>query len=282
MGGVDIHRTARTLRDLVEPVAAGVYFAPEALARYEKLGLSYLPGYFCSRGGCLGKVPAEVITAAFGVFKPALVKRAVDEGWAKTDPEPVLEARQAGAVEQLARILGEPNDDVARATDVLRSLTDGLDVAGRMLFAGLSSLPWPDTRWGALWRAADNVREHRGDGHVAAWVAHVDPVEINLMTELWWGLPLGSYVRTRGWDEDEVAAARERLEARGLVQEGAFTPEGEELRASIERETDEAEREVAERLGDRAGELFALLEPWSTAIVEAGGYPVDPSTLTRK
>lgn len=281
MREVDLSKTARTLRDLVEPIAAGVYFAPEAASRYEALGLSWIPGYFCSRGGCLGKVPGSVIAAAFGVFKPAVVEAAVAEGWSRTDPEPVLEARLAGAVDQLTRILGEPGEEVRRATHILRSLTEGLDVAGRPLFAGLSALPWPDTPWGALWRAADLVREHRGDGHIGAWIHRVDAVEINLLTELWWRMPLGSYVRTRGWSDEEVDAARARLEARGLIAEGTFTPEGEALRAEIERDTDLAEREVVARLRDRADELFSLLQPWARAIVEAGGYPVDPSTLTR-
>lgn len=279
---MDLSRTARTLRDLVEPIAASVYYAPEAFDRYESLGLSYFPGYFCSRGGCMGKAPGAVIAAAFAVFKPSMVEEAVAEGWARTDPEPVLEARLAGAVEQLTRILGEPDDDVRRATAILRSLTDDLEVAGRPVFAGLTTLPWPESEWGALWRAADLVREHRGDGHVSAWIAHVDPVEITLMTELWWRIPLGSYVKTRGYEEDEVDAARRRLEERGLIEGHEFTQEGERLRSFIEAETDDAEDEVVRRLGDRAGELFSLLESWTKAILEEGGYPVDPSALSRK
>src|SRR5438128_1810265 len=42
-------RTARTLRDLAEPIAACVYFVPEALEGYKKLGLDdYATGYFSS------------------------------------------------------------------------------------------------------------------------------------------------------------------------------------------------------------------------------------------
>jgi hypothetical protein len=279
---MDLSRTARTLRDLVEPLAAAVYFSPEAQSRYGELGLSYLPGYFCSRGGCLGKVPGQVIASAFAVFEPDMVVRSVEEGWSRTDPEAVLAARLAGATEQLGRILGDPDDDIRRATEVLRSLTDGLPVAGRAIFAGLTSLPWPgDDGWGDFWRAADLVREHRGDAHVAAWIAHVDPVEITLMTELWWGIGLGTYVRTRGFDDDAIAGGIASLEARGLVADGEFTPEGEELRAFIEHETDVAESEVVRRLGGGAADLFAMLEHWKDAVVADGAYPVDPATLTR-
>ena len=41
---------------------------------------------------------------------------------------------------------------------------------------------------GAMWRAADLVREHRGDSHVIAWaVGGADAVEVLLLTEQWWG-----------------------------------------------------------------------------------------------
>jgi hypothetical protein len=277
----DLHPTARRLRDLVEPIAAGVYFAPEAIEGYKAEGLDYFEGYFCSRGACLGKAPGSVICAAFGAFKPAVVDAAVTAGWAKTDPEPLLAARLAGAEAQLQRLLGDPTEQVEHATKLLFELTDGVDPSGRMLYSGLSVLPRSGSAWGDLWRAADLVREHRGDGHIAAWIAHVDSTEITVLTELAWGIPPRSYVYTRGWNEAEVDAACERLTDRGLVTEGgtAFTPAGKELRSEIERETDRAERVIVDRLGDRVDELFGMLEPWSQAIIAGGGYPVDFSKL---
>jgi hypothetical protein len=275
----DLHQTARRLRDLLEPIAAGVYFAPEAIEGYKELGLDYFEGYFCSRGACLGKAPWSVVCAAFAAFKPEAVENAVTGGWSKTHPDPMLAARLAGAEAQLQRLLGDPTDDVAHATKLLYELTDGVDPSGRMLYSGLSVLPRPDSPWGNLWHAADLVREHRGDGHIAAWIGHVDSTEITVMTELSWGIPPRSYVYTRGWNEEEVDAAVERLEERGLLKDGALTTEGQELRKEIERQTDRAEREIVDRLGDRAGELFGLVEPWSKAIVAGGGYPVDFSQL---
>ena len=275
----DLHATARRLRDHLEPIAAGVYFAPEAIDGYKELGLNYFEGYFCSRSACLGKAPWSVVCAAFAAFKPEAVKDAVTGGWSKTDPEPMLAARLAGAEAQLQRLLGDPTDDGAHATKLLYELTDGVDPSGRMLYSGLSVLPRPDSAWGNLWHAADLVREHRGDGHIAAWVEHVDSTEITVLTELAWGIPPRSYVYTRGWNEEEVDAAVARLEERGLLKDGALTPAGKDLRKEIERQTDRAEREIVERLGDRADELFGLVEPWSKAIVANGGYPIDFSQL---
>src|SRR3954469_131948 len=102
-----VRRLSRRLRDLVEPIAANVYFAEEAQKEYAELGLGYPQGYFSSRGACMGQVPGEVIAAAFGVFYPTMVKGFVDEAWAKTDQPTILAARQNGATASLRRILGD-------------------------------------------------------------------------------------------------------------------------------------------------------------------------------
>ena len=276
-----LFKTARALRNVTEPIAAGVYFAPEAQTEYRALDLDYFESYFCSRSACLGAAPWSVVCAAFAAFKPAAVKSAVTAGWSKSTPKALLRARELGATGQLERLLGDiaSETDVARATEILYRMTDGVDPSGRALYAGLSILDRPTTPFGALWRAADLVREHRGDGHIAAWIPHVDSTEITVMTELAWGIPPRSYVYTRGWNEEEVDAACERLRARGIIADGALTAEGTELRDHIERTTDLATRAVVDRLGDDAAELIALLDPWADAIVVGGGYPASPKNL---
>ncbi|HLM65774.1 MAG TPA: hypothetical protein VK306_15875 [Acidimicrobiales bacterium] len=282
----DLHTTARRLGRLVEPLAAAIYFSPEAQERYDAFGLNYVEGYFCSRSASLGKAPWRLVTAVFGAFKPEVVERAVEGGWAKTDPDAMLDARLAGARDQARRLIGEqPVADLLRAAELLLDATDGVDPSGRALFSGLLGLevPGEDDPYGRLWRAADRVREHRGDGHIAAWVPHVDSTEITLLSELWWGMTPGSYVWTRGYDADDVAAARGRLAARHLIsgdgEDAALTPEGLQLRQDIEVATDLAAREPIRRLGDRVDELLVLLEPWSAAMVGKGGYPASASEM---
>src|SRR3954470_16771515 len=90
------------------------------MAAYEELGLSYLPGYFCSRSACMGQVAGEVVVSAFGVFNPAIVIPAVDEGWSKTAPRTILDARERGATASLARLLGDEPAGAERATELLR------------------------------------------------------------------------------------------------------------------------------------------------------------------
>jgi hypothetical protein len=278
-----VRRLSRRLRDLVEPLAANVYFADEAQQAYADLGLNYPQGYFSSRGACMGQVPGEVIAAAFGVFNPAMVVMFVDQAWEQTDAATILGARRRGATAALERILGPKPEGAERATDLLRRMADACTNAGRPLYSGLSSLEWPGDLLGDLWRAADLVREHRGDGHVCAWVSHqLSAIEVLLMTEAWWGLPLNTYMRTRGWPAEEVDATLASLIDRGILADGVLTDAGTELRASVEAMTDRGERAVVDAVtDDEMQELFGLLEPWARAIVETGGYPTDPSTLSR-
>ena len=287
MGNDELRSLARRLRDLVEPIAANVYFAPEATAAYARLGVEgFGPGYFASRGGCLGQAPGEVIAAAFGVFKPAMVKVNVDITWGLTDAAAMRAAREEGAVASLTRLFGADATIAAgipRATELLqRAAAAAAPGEARALYSGLTSLGYPGTRIGDLWRAADLVREHRGDSHIIAWVANgLDPIEATLSTELWWRLPFISYVRTRGWNDEEIGGAVEHLRQAGLIDGEQFTREGEALRSEIEWVTDRQERPIVEALGADAEELLTLLEPMTDAVLAGKGYPRDPRLMTR-
>src|SRR5581483_2913329 len=277
----EVRRISRRLRDLIEPLAAHVYFAPAAQENYKALGLSYIPSYFRSRSACMGEVVGELVVAAFGVLNPASVCPAVEEG-RKVSVDDILAAREKGAIAGLTRILEGVPAGIDRATELLRQAGETCTCEGHSIYAGLRSLGFPGDPMGDFWRAADLLREHRGDSHIIAWTSHdVDAIEVTLLTELWWRMPLKSYVGTRGWSPEEIDAAVGRLIERGLIEGEGFTAEGEQLRGWIEEATDRQERRVVEALGDDADELLDMLEPWSKAVVASGGYPSDPSSLTR-
>jgi hypothetical protein len=91
MTTTDLQEQTCRLRNAVEPVAAGVVFAPESHAAYEALGFDGSPthqggvdrpnmtAYFTSRGACMGQVTGAVVAAAFGCFNPVVVVPAVEE-----------------------------------------------------------------------------------------------------------------------------------------------------------------------------------------------------------
>ena len=161
-----------------------------------------------------------------------------------------------------------------RARELLQRACEPLRPEGRPLFAGVLSQPMPSTDLGAAWRLADQLREFRGDSHTAAWIgAGLDATEIGLLSELYWGLPMRSYSRTRAWSEAEFTAAHERLQQRGLVDEVGFTDAGRSLRESIEVQTDLQMQPSIQALGSDLDELLSILLPWGAAIRDAKGYP---------
>jgi hypothetical protein len=283
----DFQEKARRLRNAVEPVAAGVYFAPEAHQAYQALGFGGSPvtqggvarpdmkAYFTSRGACMGQVPGEVVTAAFGCFNPTVVVPAVRAGWQVTSREAILGARERAAAAMLQRVLGDKPEGLARVTGLLRQAADAAAWAGRPIYGGLRSLGFPGHPLGEMWRAADLLREHRGDSHVIAWaVGGADAVEILLLTEQWWGLPARAYTPTRGWTGKDMDAGFGRLQSRGLMTGGEqLTDAGRAFREEIEVRTDELERPVLDALGDDLDELLKHLDAWSEAIIAAGSYP---------
>ncbi|MGH3970940.1 MAG: SCO6745 family protein [Mycobacterium sp.] len=277
---------ARALALAIEPFAGQVYFAPECHESYAALGFGPSrgktgevampdgPAYFCSRGSVMGQVSGEVIAAAFAVFNPAVVVPAVAHGWTLTDAATICAARTGGAVRQLRRILGPHPDGLGRALELLGRATERLPSAGKPLFAGLLIQGLLGEALADAWRLADELREYRGDVHVNVWTtAGFDAVEIGLITELYWGLPLRSYIRTRAWTEPDFAAAEERLQSRGLVRDGAFTDAGRAVREAIEVATDEGCAPIIAALGDNLDELVGVIGGWSRQVQSAGGYP---------
>ena len=285
---------ARLLARVIEPIVGQVYFSPECHARYAALGFSESPGasaegvaypdgpaYFTSRGSALGQAPGELVAAAFGVFNPEVVVPCVAQGWSLTDAATIADERLRGAVEQLDRILGDRPQGIDRAVDLLQRATAPLEPWGRALFAGTLSQPLPGEPLGDLFRLGDRLREYRGDSHIAAWVsAGFDAAEIGLLTELYWGLPSRTYVRTRAWSTAQLDEAEARLERDGLMADQALTDTGRSVREAVELATDAQMLPALEALGDDLDELAALITPWDRAVMAAAGYPPSPLAIT--
>jgi hypothetical protein len=103
----------------------------------------------------------------------------------------------------------------------------------------------------------------------------LDPVAMNVLTELWVGMPLGSYSATRGWSGSRIAAAAAAMEDAGLVESGLLTAAGRRFRDDIEAATDSLQAPVVAELGDALDDVVALLDDWSARCVAAGAFPPD-------
>ena len=146
------------------------------------------------------------------------------------------------------------------------------------MHAGLAALPWPDDALGPLWHACTILREHRGDGHLAACVAAgLTGLEANLLTEMRVGWAPQAYTATRGWSPEAIEAATDALTARGLLADGALTAEG--AAAARRRRGDHGparSQPAVAAIGDDLPRLTKQLDAWSQQIVDRGWFPPDP------
>ncbi|MDQ3107642.1 MAG: hypothetical protein M3Q68_07555, partial [Actinomycetota bacterium] len=273
-------KTWRTL----EPVHGLIYFAPEAGAAYEALGLPpAMGGYFASRAAAMGPVPAEVVIATFFNFFPAFVRETIPSAWSTATPAAILDARLSAASTALRARLGDLAEgrDLEEAAVLARRAAESSVqwVEGRPLFAGHASLPWPDEPLLVLWHAQTLLREFRGDGHIAAMVAEgVDGVEALILHGATGDVPPAVLRSSRRWPADEWSAGEERLRTRGWLDgEGGLTDAGRGHRQWVEDRTDALAAPAYDVLGEDGCErLRTLGRPLSRAIVEAGGFGFQP------
>ena len=273
--------TARALHDVVEPVHAMIYFAPEAFEEYEALGLTGpAEQYFPSRAAALGVVPWQVVQATFFGFSPIAVQFGLTEAWKKTTPEAVLAARMRGVDRALQRMAPDLIQDVEEALDLVRTACEGCSVPGRPLYAAHAALPEPDEKHLALWHGLALLREFRGDGHIAALVsAEVTAPQALVLNGAYRGGGMTKFLQqTRVWPQEDWDAAVVQLTERGWVTaNGALTDAGRAERDRIEEHTDQLALAPYEHLGqERTDRLRELLAPLAKACTGPGGFPARP------
>lgn len=273
----DAGRTAR----LLEPLHALGYFAPEVEAEVTGLGVRRgRAAYFASRAAAMGRVGAGPVAATFYVFNPSLVAHFVPAVWAAATPEAVVAARYRGVSAAWGRLLGAQaltSDEVGEAADLARTAAAGCTVAGRPLHAAHADLPWPDEPHLVLFHALTLLREHRGDGHVAALIgADLSGIEALVThTATGRGFTQPAAQATRGWSDEEWSAAVAGLAARGLMtSDGRLTEDGAALRTAVERRTEESAYAPWEHLGEAGTQRLAELgRPLVSTALENGAFP---------
>ena len=124
-----------------------------------------------------------------------------------------------------------------------------------------------------LWQLCTSLREHRGDGHVAALTAAgLDGLDAHVLIAAEQGNSPEDLQRTRGWTADDWAAAVARRAARGQIDaDGQLTDAGRSIRTAIEKRTDElAAAPFAPLSDDDRASLLAALDPLARAISASG------------
>ncbi|MFI1764333.1 hypothetical protein ACH41H_20105 [Streptomyces sp. NPDC020800] len=275
----------RQLWHLLEPLHAVLYYAPEVSEEAAALGYGTSdrwPGYFPLRAAPLGPVGAGRIASAFYSFSPRMVARYAGPAWGTASPQEVLAARLRGIDRTYRTLFGDrlADPELAEAAALARRAAGAAGTAGRPLAAANAELPWPEAPHLQLWQAATILREHRGDGHIAALLlADLDPVE-SLVSFAAVGAASVERFESRGWSGQEWSAARARLVARGLVRaDGTATEAGRALRRDVEEHTDRLAAAPWRVLGRADSDRLAhLLGDYWVAVLSSGLLPSE-STL---
>ncbi|MFD3480926.1 hypothetical protein [Streptomyces sp. NPDC058695] len=270
----------RQMWHLVEPLHAVLYYAPEAFEEAAGLGFrtdERWPSYFAWRAAPLGAAGPTRVASAFYSFNPDMVAEHVPAAWRTAAPDAVLAGRLRSVDRAYRTLFGERLDgpELAEAAALARRAAEAVNAEGRPLAAANAELPWPEEPHLVFWQAATVLREHRGDGHLAALLAAgLDPVEA-LVSFAAVGAASARTFTSRGWSQDQWDAARERLAARGLLDEtGSATEDGKALRAEVEERTDELAAAPWRTLGATdTARLSDLLGPLWVEVLGSGLLP---------
>ncbi|WP_325035990.1 MarR family transcriptional regulator [Kribbella sp.] len=233
---------------------------------------NYWDGYFAGRAAPLGLAPAEVVHAVFYNFAEGEVARHIPWVWEKVTPEEAIAIRERGSAAALRQLIGEELAESAglvRAAELATRAAVSAPIEGRVLYAGLRALDVPVEPVAKLWHAATLLREHRGDGHNIALVAHgIGGTEAHVLMALALGMRAEEFSRIHHLPKAQLSGVVDGLRKRGLVTtEGGFTEAGRELKDRVEALTDELAAPAYDVLtATELDELITLLQPIATAL----------------
>lgn len=269
----------RQLWYAAEPIHVVTYFSEEGRTALADAGYKgFWMGYIAGRAAPLGEASPQLVAATFYNFSLAHISRAIPDAWSFAPPGAAIEARQRGAADALRRAFKQSDIDldVRNVAALARKAAESAPLEGRPLFAANRALSWPEDSVTALWHACTLLREHRGDGHIAALVAAGIPGrQANILQTAAGSVPRGVFTAARFYDDAEWSELSHDLCDRGLLDvEGGLTERGLELRADVETRTDRAALTAYESL--EAQELDTLLEGLTVlarAVLKTGDIP---------
>jgi hypothetical protein len=221
-----------------------------------------------------------------------MVAKAVPECWETVRPRTLCRVRAIAAGEALSETCSvAARSDLVAVLPLLRRSVDACDVAGRALAAANRAL-WPAiaTALGTgglaeAWQACTTLREHRGDGHVAALLTHrIRGIDAHLLAAGTKGVPVEVLRDNRGWSKDDWEGAVSRLATSGLLHsDGRATDAGRTLHAAVEEQTDRLAAPPYGDLGATAlADLYGALSACAGEVVASGLLPFpNPMGLPR-
>ena len=140
------------------------------------------------------------------------------------------------------------------------------------MYAALRAIPIPDDVVARLFHAASFLREHRGDGHIAALMSEgVGGLEAHVLARPRHGHAGGEVRPHPPPSAAQLAAVIDGMRDRGLIgEDGWFSEQGRAVKQRVEALTDDLAAMPYESLEPaELDELMAALEPLATLLLAA-------------
>ncbi len=277
---VDPSRTLPALRSIETAFSASVLH-PAVIQALQGLGAAVndvADVNIVTRSAAMRTDNPAVVWSTFFNPNPAGIYRLVPSTWTTTTFDAVL-AAQSNALDGpfKAAVATMNSVELAELADLCRivTATANANCEGRPLFAGLASMPLPTEDHMIVWHAARLLREHRGDGHIAALVVEglgrIDALVVHAAM-----LPgfADGLRRSRRWSVEEWNASIASLRLRGWLTDDeapTFTEDGRARREWIEDRTDQLAAVAFDPIGNDGMDRLIALGTRYTSALEAGG-----------
>jgi len=169
--------TARAVKHDIGRLGGGFMLSEQAKAASVSAGIGAWAMYMLGRGGVLGDVNPDVVTAAFYFFPPSSVHKGWSKGRAVITPAGAT-SLFTGACHEWGRQNLADVKDAERLNDLLARVAAAANPAGVPLFAGWRAVPLAVDPPARLAQLSHVLREYRGGVHGLCCVASgLSPLE---------------------------------------------------------------------------------------------------------
>ena len=241
-----------------------IYWDARAVAAYDAAGI---PGggagyYLVSRGAPLGAAGNQAVAAAFYSISEQGIALMFDLAREHTSFEAVTDLRNDTVRAGLEEYVPQICDGLTALEQPLWASADALSPSGRVLFASHRDWPRPDDTLVSAWLAVNCIREWRGDTHWAIQIVEgISGTAAGILDGAWRSYEGEWLPRSRGADDDALAAAMEELEGHGFVTDSRVNEAGIDYRQTLEDRLDTLTVEPWQHLGEeRTAQLQALMD----------------------
>ncbi|WP_234442939.1 helix-turn-helix domain-containing protein [Streptomyces cellulosae] len=224
-------------------------------------------------------MPTQVVHAAFYSFADGEAARHIPSAWETIPPAPEasVAAWERGSAASVRRILGDELADspsLVRAADLTTKAATNAPTEGRVMYAGMRTLPVPSDPVARLWLPRPCCASTVVTVTSQLSSARASAVRRPTYSLRWRRASTRpeSFGRIHHLPKERLAAVMDGLRERGLVDtDGRFTDAGRETKQRIEALTDELAAPPYDALSPaELDELVTELEPITSTLVAAG------------